>query len=413
MNNMTKTNFISLLPLFMVILIDVMGIVLVLPVLTLLILQPESGLLPLETPTLWRDFLYGFAIALYPLFMFFSTPILGDLSDQCGRKIILLICLFVSAASYFISAIGIEYHNLLIFLASRALAGLSAGTQPIASAAIIDASTTQNKTKNLSLVVLMSSVGLIIGPILGGLTAQKELLSEFNYKTPFILAGLISLLNMVFLWYGYTEKKQNVTKQTIHLLKGFGLFLSAFLQSKFRLLAILYFCFILAWSLYFQTINWVLMEKFHYATGQLGLFMGFIGLVFALTTSFIVPIFLKFIPKETSAYAWCILAMAIANIGSAIGQTEFSQWVWVILIAGSNVICYTLSLSLFSNLADDQSQGWIMGVTGSIGALTWAIGGVIAGPLGYLNIHLPLWTAGMLCLTSFSLMLCYQRQHSQ
>jgi len=76
-----KPGWLKMMPLFMVILIDVMGIVLVLPVLTMLILQPESSIVPAETPLLLRDFYFGFAITLYPLFMFFSTPILGDLSD--------------------------------------------------------------------------------------------------------------------------------------------------------------------------------------------------------------------------------------------------------------------------------------------------------------------------------------------
>src|SRR5579885_851404 len=90
----SKSTLMTMLPLFMVILIDVMGIVLVLPVLTLLILQPDSGMVSAGTSPFLRDFYYGLAMALYPLFMFFSTPILGDLSDKF-RKNILLLCLLI------------------------------------------------------------------------------------------------------------------------------------------------------------------------------------------------------------------------------------------------------------------------------------------------------------------------------
>ncbi|MBV9575381.1 MAG: hypothetical protein JO149_02020, partial [Gammaproteobacteria bacterium] len=85
---------------------------------------------------------------------------------------------------------------------------------------------------------------------------------------------------------------------------------------------------------------------------------------------------------------------------------------WVILNAASDVICFTVALSIFSNLANHESQGWIMGVTGSIGAITWTIAGLIAGPLGYTSIYTPLWVAGILCLISFGLMLVYKRSHS-
>ena len=71
----------------MVIFLDVAGIILVLPVLTPLILQTDSGIVPAGTPLILRDFLYGLSLGIFPLFMFFSTPILGDLSDKFGRLI--------------------------------------------------------------------------------------------------------------------------------------------------------------------------------------------------------------------------------------------------------------------------------------------------------------------------------------
>jgi hypothetical protein len=69
-------------------------------------------------------------------------------------------------------------------------------------------------------------------------------------------------------------------------------------------------------------------------------------------------------------------------------------------------------MKVFNHLrgaASHESQGWIMG--GVTGAITWAVGGLIAGPLGYINIYVPLWTAGVLCLMSFFLMLIYKKTH--
>jgi len=401
-----------LLPLFMVILIDVMGIVLVLPVLTVLILQPDSTLVPSGTSPFLRDFYYGFAMALYPLLMFFSTPILGDLSDRFGRKSILIGCLWLSAISYFVSVASIGYNSLFLFLISRAIAGLAAGTQPIASAAIIDASTSETKTKNLAWVVFFSSIGLIIGPLVGGITAESQMTSWFTFKTPFYLAGLISLLNAAFLYWAYDEER-TTTKQheAIQLTKGFMLFLAAFLQKRFRMLSVLFLCYMLSWSLYYQTINWFLLYEFHYTSAQLGLFTGFIGVVFALTTSVVVRLLLKYITSETKTYGICSLLMAVAACGSALSNSEIAQWLWMILLAGSEVLCFTFILSIFSNLADKEAQGWIMGVTGSLGAISWALGGLLAGPLGYISIHLPLWIAAGLSFTSFALMTAYRRSH--
>ena len=95
------SNIFTLIPLFMVILLDVMGVVLVLPVLVPLILQVDGSIVSPNMSALMRDFMYGFALALFPMFMFFSTPVLGDLSDKFGRKKILLFCLVLTACAYF------------------------------------------------------------------------------------------------------------------------------------------------------------------------------------------------------------------------------------------------------------------------------------------------------------------------
>lgn len=409
--NKPRPSFLSLLPLYLIILLDVAGLILVMPVLTPLILKTDSLIVPLGTSLLLRDFLYGFALSLFPLFMFFSTPVLGDLSDKFGRKNILILCLLGSAVSYVIAGLAIIYNNLFIFLIGRALSGLAAGTQPIATAAIIDTSTPMTKTKNLAWVVFTSSIGLVLGPMVGGITAEKSLVGWFGYDTPFFFAAIISILSTLFLYISYKETPQSRPAQTVKITKGFTLFIAAFSEKKFRLLSSLYFCFVLAWSLYYQTINWFFMEKYHYSVGKLGLFVAFIGIIFALTTSMVVRIILRLFSRETNAFAFFIFTMAIANLGSAFSHGETAQWLWVILNAASDVICYTVVLSIFSNLATHEAQGWIMGVVGAIGAITWTVGGLIAGPLGYIDISVPIWTAGVLCLVSFVLMLMYQKKH--
>jgi len=403
---------LSLLPLFMVILLDVMGIILVMPVITPLILDQASTLIAPHSSVLWRDFMYGFALALFPFFMFLSTPILGDLSDRFGRKKILLLCLIVNAMGCALSALAIGLNSLSLLLISRAVAGLAAGTQPIATAGILDGSAKKNRTKNLSSVVLAVSIGLILGPLLGGITAEKSLISWFDYKIPFVAASLLSLINAVFLQLAYGEKKVLRSKQPIQLTRGFILFMTAFSEKKFRLLSIITFSFVLSWSLYYQTINWFLNQHYQYSVGKLGLFVGFIGIIFAFTSTFGIRICSKLCSNEVTIFAAAVFVMMIGNFGAAMSSGEIAQWFWVIFVATSDVICYTLSMSIFSHQAGQEAQGWVMGVTGAIYAMTWTVGGLIVGPLGAIEIHVPFWVGGFLCLISFILTWIYQRDHA-
>jgi MFS transporter, DHA1 family, tetracycline resistance protein len=404
-----RTHLLTLLSLLMVIFLDIMGILLVLPVLTTLLLQSDS-ILPLATSLKWRTFIYGFSLALFPLFMFFSTPILGDLSDRFGRKKILLACLIGGAISYLISAIAIEFSHLSLLLISRIIAGLAAGTQSIASAAIIDLSTPNTKTRYLSWITMVSSIGVIIGPILGGITAEKNLSVYFGHETPFIFAALLGFMNAIFLFFTYKDHEIKVQGQSINLTKGFILFLSAFSKPKFRLLSLSAICYFLAWSLYFQAIGWFLMKAFHYSEGKIGLFMGYIGAIGALALACIMRIALNFFTTEKNTYIFFVAITGLAITACTFtSSSELSQWLWVMLGAMGDVICYTLLLSLFSNLADDRSQGWIMGVVNAIAAMTWALGGLLVGPLGYINILLPFWIGGLLCLFSFIFILLLKK----
>lgn len=406
-----KMRFIKLVPLLLVILLDVVGVILVIPVITPLILQSDSGLVPADTSELMRDALFGVALSLYPIFMFFSTPILGDLSDKFGRKKILMICLVFSSVSYLVTALGIDINNLGIVLFSRILGGLAAGTQSIATAAIIDLSVSNTKAYNLSWVVFIDSVGLILGPVLGGVTADSSIVSWFDYTTPFYIAAFLALLNLIFLYFFLECYPSKKVIHKIQITKGFRLFMSAFTKKKFRLLSILFSCYILAWSIYFQSINFYLAQKFNYNSTNLGLFVGFIGFLLALSSLFFSKWVRTFFGRDTTTYAVSITAMGIACLGAALFPSELSQWLWVILLAISEVICFAISLSLFSNLVDEDSQGWIMGVNSALGAIIWGLGAFLAGPLGYIALSLPFWVSSILCLTSGGLMLIYKKCH--
>src|SRR5262245_35146951 len=108
---MSKPNsqFYSLIGLFIVILIDTMGFGIIFPVISPLFLNTSSTMVPTNTSLSFRDLYYGLTLGIFSVFMFFAGPILGDLSDQLGRKKVILFCLFGSAISSVICALGITF----------------------------------------------------------------------------------------------------------------------------------------------------------------------------------------------------------------------------------------------------------------------------------------------------------------
>ena len=89
-----------LLPLYAVIFAGFVGYSLMITVFTPLLLHPGSALLPPRTATGTRSLILGGLLALYPLGQFFSSPMLGSLSDRVGRRPVLLASLSLTTGCY-------------------------------------------------------------------------------------------------------------------------------------------------------------------------------------------------------------------------------------------------------------------------------------------------------------------------
>ena len=60
-------------------------------------------------------------------------------------------------------------------------------------------------------------------------------------------------------------------------------------------------------------------------------------------------------------------------------KSEITAWIAVIPIAAGAGLSYLSVLTLFSNSVDEKSQGWVMGIVGSIVAAASCFGAIIAG----------------------------------
>ncbi len=79
-----------LLPLYAVIFAGFVGYSLMITVFTPLVLHGTGGLLPPATSAGTRSLILGGLLALYPLGQFFTSPVLGSLSDRHGRRPVLI-----------------------------------------------------------------------------------------------------------------------------------------------------------------------------------------------------------------------------------------------------------------------------------------------------------------------------------
>ena len=184
--------------LFSIVLFDFIGLTILITVQTFIVKEYNTTALAVTLLTV-----------IYAAAQFIAAPLLGKLSDRYGRRPILLISLFGSAVGYFIFGIG---GALWVLYISRLIDGFTGGNVSIANAYITDVSSEKDRTKSLGIIGAAFGLGLIIGPILGGL------LSQISLSAPVYVAGLFSLFATIVGFFILPESLPKNQRETIKLI---------------------------------------------------------------------------------------------------------------------------------------------------------------------------------------------------
>ncbi|MGM9943939.1 MAG: multidrug efflux MFS transporter NorA [Lysinibacillus sp.] len=172
---MAKKQKVTLSLLLMNLFIAFLGIGLVIPVL----------------PTLMNELsisgtVVGYLTAAFALTQLVVSPFAGKAVDHFGRKIMIVLGLFIFGFSEFLFGLGKTVEVLFI---SRILGGVSAAfIMPAVTAFIADITTLDTRPKALGYMSAAISTGFIIGPGIGGF------LADFGIRVPFYAAGILGVV---------------------------------------------------------------------------------------------------------------------------------------------------------------------------------------------------------------------------
>ncbi len=183
-----KLDFRRILPVLVIVLIDLMGLSIIVPLLPLF--AARFGATP---------FVVGILQATYPMMQFLGAPVLGRLSDRFGRKPILL----VSQLGTFAGFVLLGFANMLwLLFLSRIIDGLSGANMSTAQAAIADSTSEKNRTQGLGLIGAAFGVGFILGPIIAYIVLA---LSGGDYRAVALTAAAFSLASILMTTFWFHE----------------------------------------------------------------------------------------------------------------------------------------------------------------------------------------------------------------
>jgi len=166
-----------LLPIFLIVLVDIMGMTIVLP---LLAIYAESfGATAFQAALL---------VPTFAVCQLVSGPLLGRISDRTGRRAMLLVSQLGTFAGFILMA---KATSLWMLYLARVIDGSTAGNLSLAQAYISDNTEPKDRTKAFALIGIAFGLGFIIGP---GLTAY---LTVYGLSAPIYLAAGLSFLSAV------------------------------------------------------------------------------------------------------------------------------------------------------------------------------------------------------------------------
>jgi MFS transporter, DHA1 family, tetracycline resistance protein len=408
---MSQTNFKRLLPLLLVIFLDSFSFFIVLPILLQLFYQNDLGLLSADTSLTTRNILTGIAISTSTCAALLASPFIGSLSDKYGRKSTMLICLSGLMVGFILPIIGVWQKSIFLILTGRFFSGVGSASQPVAQAAVADVCAGKEKSFYFSLIALMMTLPIIIGPLAGGYLSDAQLVSWFSVTTPFYAVVVLALAAFIMIVFSFKETLI-VHSKPVQII---GIWhVMTHLSGMMKRYQIGFFCFIfffleLGWSQYYQSIFLYLHQTAHYSAQLVSLYNAYMGGLMSIGLMFLYPLFIRHL--SVSNVMRMSLALALVGfLGIALLQTALAQWVFAPFVAIFAGIGYVSLLSLISNRVDPLEQGKMMGYASTLLYIAWMVTAFNGGWLISLFPACPLYVAAaFLVLANVGVLLASRR----
>jgi MFS transporter, DHA1 family, tetracycline resistance protein len=407
----------SLFTVFMVVFIGLMGFSFVIPILPFYALDYGAN-----------ELVLGLLIASYAVAQLFGAPVLGRLSDQYGRRPVLLLSAFGTFVSLLMFAFA---QSLLVLFLSRILDGLTGGNISVAQAYITDITDDENRSKGLGMLGAAFGLGFIIGPALGGILSGlgestvnpavvesgTTFLQQFDWKytLPGIGAALIGFVNVLQIIFtlpeSLTEERRAEIRESEKQLPKRSLFsVSAIWEAMQRpqvgpLLKLRLF-FGMAFSMFQGAFPLYASVQLGLGVAETAFILTYIGVLLVIVQGYGVgKLSQKYTDKALLMMSSVMMAVALVAWG-----LSFSVPVLLIVlipISISGGIFITMINSALTKSASRQESGSILGVGASMESITR----VIAPILGNALITFGAWWPGIVggLMTGLTSIYVYQR----
>lgn len=389
----------ALATVFLVVVIDLLGFGIVLPLLPFYAQEFAASAV-----------MIGLLYSVYSFMQLIFSPIWGSWSDRIGRRPIMLLSTFGAVIAYTIFGLA-ETLGVLFF--SRVIAGMMGGNISTAQAYIADVTDSENRARGMGLIGAAFGIGFVIGPALAtalihptfhemvagaGFTEFAGWMGENRYALPGFFAAFLSFCSFLMVLFKLPETV-DTSKPREQVFRRPSVFTPRFWRllsdqkgrsSKGYLIPLVVGFFLLSFG---ESSLYSAFPLF--AEGELGMTAEQVGIQFFYIGIIAVVVQGFFIKSLTNKFAEEKLFM-VGNIMMVIGlglipfsYNMFTLALFLGLMALGKSLNTPTITSLISKEADEDNVGAVMGASQGLSGLGRMIGPTWGGALFAVYFGLP------------------------
>ena len=349
----------TMMVVILTVMIDSMGIGIVIPVTPALLMDVLPGA-TLAEAAIWG----GILTSLFSVMQFMFGPFLGTLSDQFGRKPVLMVSLFVMVGYY---AVMVFAHTVWLLLLGRLIGGITAATHATATALVADVSAPKDKAARFGLLGAGFGMGFVLGPVLGGM------LGEWGPRAPFVAAAFLSALNFLMAWLILPETVTDRIRRRFEWRRAnpLGAIRAISQFPGLGPMLLVYLIYAIATAVYAAVWPFFTAERFGWSPAMIGVSLTIYGVCFAIVQGALV----KPAIKHFGEYKTVVIGFGFEMFGLLLMSvmTNGTILLGLIPIAALGVIGQPALQAILSVGTSDDSQGVLQGVVASLSAISMII----------------------------------------
>lgn len=382
--------------------VDNLSWAIVFPIFTPYFLDPDNALFSPGVSVGTRTMILGFFLTAFSLGQFLGAPVIGEYADRHGRKKALTLCVFFTLIGICLSAWSMGTDHLAWLFLGRLITGVFASSNSVCFSCVSDLSEDEKaKVRRFGFLSMLVGIAFVFGAFIGGKLSDKTLSSDFSASFPLWLAAGLGGINFLFVLLGFRETSIVNPSVQFHFFQSFGHIKMALKTEKIKRLYGIYFLFLFSWTILFQFMPALTVEKFLFTNSDIGDLALFMGVCWAIGSGYLNRVLSQ---RFDTLH---VLELCLVGFTIFCGLVMVPQHIYgVMALLGGCVILggigWPICTGLISGMAPREMQGKVLGISQSIQSLAMSLAPIVGGLAFHISLAFPfLIAAGTSLLAAF------------